>query len=67
MKGKIKEYDGHIATGIIIGNDKNIYKFSRHDWWGTSPPAEHLDVDFIEQEDLAIGVVSLGGPTSAKH
>ncbi len=59
MQGTIKRYDPQIAAGIIIGNDKNLYKLSEEEWWASGQPSPRQKVEFIDFGDTALAVVPL--------
>jgi hypothetical protein len=66
MKGKIKQYDPHTAAGVIIGNDKSLYTFSEREWWEIIEPTPNQEVDFIDQDNMAMAVVTLKRDSAPK-
>lgn len=59
MKGRIKEYNPDIEAGVILGRDQNLYHFSGYDWWDQAHPTPNQDVEFVEENDKALAIVSL--------
>jgi len=59
MRGNVIIYDETLNCGEISGRDGCRYNFTRQDWTGSNPPAVGLEVDFVEYENTAKGIVAM--------
>lgn len=53
MKGKIIAYSKDVNAGVITGENKVTYPFSRKDWIGPTEPEIDLVVDFLVEWNRA--------------
>lgn len=60
MKGKIKVYSICVNSGLIAGEDGNIYQFSKAEWKAKEFPKTEEKVDFTGSNKQARHVFKTG-------
>ncbi len=65
MRGQVLDYSVQKNEGVISATDGLRYTFSGSEWKGDAPPTRGMSIDFVAQENIAIGIYRALGSGSA--